>query len=228
MRQLAEAITGTGFVAGLNDGLSPQFVERMKDVFKTGAVDRLRWTEDAGEIPTIEIIRAQRPPGFPTDAIKHKRNALCLFCARFYGRSDVIHVHDICPDHMTLVDYDAPSMEDMKLIYPVQWTYICTDYKEFLQQASQSGLSYDLIVCDEWPWIAKEVVWDSLPTIMKLCSDTFIADYFGAMLVEFGHRARRSGGIHPRAVTQRTGVDVVFTQMMSRGRDVYWAVMRKG
>ena len=226
VRELAEAITRQGFRAAANDRFSPQLGDRLKHVFKTGALDRLWWTEEPGEVPTIEIIRAQRPISFPTDAIKDKRNALCLFCARFYGRSDVIHVYDIRPDHMTLVDNDAQSIDDMKLIYPSDWSYVKNDYREFLRQAAESKASYDLIVCDYFPWIAREVVWDNLSAIMDICSDMLIANYFGEMLNELGVGADDLQGLS-NAVAKKTGVDIVFRQMMARGPDVYWAVMHK-
>jgi hypothetical protein len=223
--ELAQTITAAGFRAPFSNGLSPQCVDRMREVFKQGALERLKWTEDAGEIPTIKILRDQAAR-FPVDAIKHKRNVLCMFCAWFYGRSDVIHVHDACPDQVTLVDYHAPSLEEMKLIYPPDWTYVHEDYKEFLRQADQDGLTYDLIVCDAFKDLGEKVGWDSLPTIMRLCSDTFITNYFPEMFGALGVEPDDLDGLS-RAATQRTGVDVVFNRTLERSNGVYWVVMRK-
>lgn len=206
--------------------LSPALEERLTDVFKMAALDRLQWTEDFDEIPTIDIIRKQRPRTFPIDAVKNKNNVLCLFCAQFYGRSDVIYVHDSCPDNVTLVDNNETLLNEMKLIYPKEWKYVCTDYKDFLQQATQERSTYDLIVCDEWPWIAREVVWNHLPSILDICPGTLIVDYYSDMLSELKVQASDLDGLSD-AVTRKTGVDVAFTQMISRGRDTYWAVLRR-
>lgn len=225
-RQFAEAITLRGLANAGGDRFSPELSARLKEVFKRAALDRLQWTEEAGEIPTIDILRAQRSTAFPSEMIRGKRNALCVFCARFYGRDDVIHVHDVCPDHVTLVDDDAQSMADMKLIYPGDWSFVTDDYRRFFQRAAEVGAKFDLIICDEWPSMAKEVAWDCLPTIMSICSDMLIINYTTEMLDELNvsaHELRRLS----TAVSQRTGIDVAFSKMSPLGANACWAVIHK-
>ena len=115
-RRVAEAIARNGYSAPV-DGVPAGIADSLRQVFKEGALRGLRWTDDIGEIPDIEVTRTYAKGGtpFPSDAIKGKRNVLCLFCARFYGRNDVIHVHDAAPEHGTLVDKDADSIEAMTL-----------------------------------------------------------------------------------------------------------------
>jgi hypothetical protein len=151
----------------------PVFSDRLREVFKAGALERLRWTEDAEEIPSLTELRAQANI-FPTNAVRHKRRALCIFSALFFGRADVIHVHDAQPDAATLVDADD-RVHEMRLIYPADWRFIQSHYEDFLREATTHKESYDLIVCDEPEFLARKVVWDYLPTIMSMCSDTFCA-----------------------------------------------------
>jgi hypothetical protein len=134
--------------AALSNGELPlRVADRLQEVFKLGALLALRWTEDIGEIPDIEILRSKGRP-FPRDAIKGKRNVLAMFCAREYGVIDVIHIHDASPGQVTLVDLDAECLEVVQQIYPREWTYVHADYKDFLRQAEERGLVYDLIVAD--------------------------------------------------------------------------------
>jgi hypothetical protein len=224
-RHLAKTIALPGFHAADGNGLPARLDDRLRDVFKEGALQGLRWTEDAGEIPTIEIVRAQAPR-FPVAAIQRKKRVLCVFCAWFYGRSDIIHVHDACPEHVTLVDLHAPSLEDIQLIYPRSWSYVCADYKEFFLGAEAAGQTFDLVVCDPFKGPARAVAWELLPTIMRLCSDTYVTNYFTEMFDELGAKPDDLVGLS-RAVKQRTGVDVEFVETMERNSTVHWAVMRR-
>jgi hypothetical protein len=223
--RLAEAIPANGFLAPFEEGLPARLVDRMREVFKAGALHALRWTEDVDELPTLEILREQAPP-YPVDAISGCRNVLSLFSAWFYGRSDVIRIHDSCPEHVTLVDINEPLLQDMQLIYPAHWTYVRADYRDFLRQAEAEGRSYDLIVCDPFTDLVKPVAWDFLPIIMQLCSGTFITNYFAEMFSELGMEHDDLDGLS-RAVKQRTGVDVAFVQALVRNSAVSWMVMRK-
>ena len=225
-RQFAEAIASDGFPNAGSDRFSRELIVRLKEVFKRAALDRLQWTEEPGEIPTVDILRMQRSTAFPAEAIHGKRNALCVFCARFYGKDDVIHVHDVNPDHVTLVDDDAQSIEDMKLIYPEDWSFVVDDYRRYLQRALEVGAKFDLIVCDEWPAMAKEVAWECLPLIMNLCSDMLIINYTAEMFDELNvsmHELRRLS----TAVSKKTGVEVAFSKMSPLGANACWAVIHK-
>jgi hypothetical protein len=225
VRTLGPTIARAGFLAPFDDRLSPQLSDRLRAVFKTGAIRLLRWSDMRGEVPSVEVLRT-RKNSFPVDAIKHKRKALSLFCSLNYGRSDVIHIHDICPDHVTLVDIRGDSLNDMQLIYPSDWTFVCFDFMHFLNQVAGWQQSYDLIVADTPEDFAMELAWDLLPTMMRLCSDTFITHYFTEMFDQLGVAPDDLEGLS-RAVKARTGVDVAFTEMMERNSTVYWAVMRR-
>jgi hypothetical protein len=224
-RNLGQKIPTEGFLAPFDVSLSVRLVERLRDVFKAGALRQLRWTDDRGEIPSIEVLRTHKGP-FPTHAISGKRKVLSLFGAMYYGRNDVIHIHDIYPDEVTLVDANAEAMNGMQLIYPAEWSYAVVDFQEFLDQAPQRGLSYDLIVCDPFRGLGVAVAWDLLPTIMGLCTDTYITNYFVEMFGELGVAKDDLDGLS-RAVKARTGVDVAITEVMERSSDVSWVVMRK-
>lgn len=223
--QLAEAIAEAGFAAASCDTCSPELLARLKQVFRLGALNQLQWTEDSGEIPTIAVLRSKKGP-FPINAMRRKRKVLCLFCARFYGRVDVIHVHDACPDFVTLVDNDAEATQDMKKIYPGDWDFIISDYQDFLRHVTQDGAQFDLIVADPAPWMAKEVAWDNLPIIMNMCRETLITNYFTDMLDELAVDADDLNRLS-FAVSQKAGIEVAFSQMLPRGAGAYWAVIHR-
>lgn len=208
------------------DGELPaELTRRLRDVFEAAAVQALRWTHEVGEIPTLEILREQTSNSFPTQAVRNCKRVLSIFCANFYGRSDVIHIHDAAPEHVTLVDLDLPSLEDMRLIYPAHWTYINQDYETFLHNAAADGLSFDLVVCDPYRGHGKTVAWQLLPTVMRLCSDVFITNYFGEMFEELAVGPEDVGRLS-RAVRGHTGVNIEILNVIHRAADVYWVVMR--
>jgi hypothetical protein len=224
VRQLAEAIPARGFLASAEDELAPLIVERLREVFKADALGALGWTEDPDEIPDLAVLR-QQAAFFPTGAIKGKRNVLCLFCANFYGRSDVIHVHGAAPDSVTLVDNDAVRIERMKRIYPADWTFFCGDYREFLQQAAAAERRFDLVVADPPRAMIAEVAVDALAPIVQLCSETIIVNFLKEMCDELGAAPDDLEALS-RVVERRSGVAVSFVELLPRGPDIYWAVMR--
>lgn len=221
---LVEAIKSSGADAAF-DELPPRLSERIREAFALGAQRALRWTDDIGEIPDIEALRARRRPPFPT-AIRGKRNVLAMFCVRFYGMLDVVYIHDIWPDRVTLVDLDLDCLEVTRQIYPPEWQYIHADYKEFLRQAEQQGLVYDLIVADPWRSQCPEVGFDMLPTIMDRCSDLFVMHYVDEMFEELGVTKADFPALS-HAIKQRTGVDVAVIEWVERSRENGWLVMRK-
>jgi hypothetical protein len=223
--RLLESLPLSGPAALSNGELPPCVADRLKEVFKLGALLALRWTEDIGEIPDIEILRS-KARAFPSHAIKGKRNVLSMFCVREYGVIDVIHIHDAAPDRVTLVDLDEECLDVVRRIYPREWTYIHADYKEFLREAEERGLEYDLIVADAWRAMCPEVGFDMFPTIMARCSDTFVAHYVKEMFEELGVGPDDLEGLS-RSITRRTGVDVVATESLQRGSENWWLVLRK-
>jgi hypothetical protein len=225
--QLIDSIRGRGYQASFAGDLPPLAANRLREVFKGGALKYLSWTLDVDEVPSIEDIQLKANI-FPTDAIEAKKNVLCLFCALFYGRADVIHVYDAAPKTATLVDNLSEHLENMKLIYPLNWEFVSADYEVFLAEASQSPKTYDLIISDHSTEMARKVLWDYLPVIMNLCSDTLIGNYLRDMILELGVQPDDLAGLS-RAVSRKTGVDVTFSQMLERGPNygVYWAVMHK-
>jgi hypothetical protein len=226
VRRLGPAIAKAGFLAPFDEGLSPRLVDALRELFKAGAISLLRWADMRGEVPSIAVVHT-RKNRFPIDAIRNKKRVLSIFSALNYGRSDVIHIHDVGPEHVTLVDKNAECLEDMRLIYPGGWAYVWADYEEFLgRQAAECEQPYDLIVADPPLTLLAQVAWDSLPAIMSLCSDTFITFYTTAMCDQLGVAPDDLAGLS-RSVKAKTGVDVAFTQMMERNSAAFWYVMCK-
>jgi hypothetical protein len=227
-QQLVEGLKATGFGAPLPEADFPPGIERLMEVFETGALLGLQWTDDPDEVPDIEVLRAhaRMRPYYPVDVLKGKRRVLALFCAEYYGKLDIIHIHDAAPEYVTLLDYNPEFMEGMRLIYPRDWVYVCADYKEFLRDAEAGGLTYDLIAADPWRGMCREVALDRLPEIMRLCTDTLIMHYATETFEELGAAPEDFPALS-RAIERRTGVPIEVTGWVERSRENGCLVMRK-
>ena len=223
--RLVDDIRARGPALAVADDLPQRVADRVKEVYKLGALLALRWTEDVGEIPDIEVLR-WNARDFPRRAIKGKQNVLSMFCAREYGVIDVIHIHDLCQDEVTLVDFDPNCLNVLRMIYSRDWNYVEADYKEFIREAAERGLIYDLIVADPWRAMAPEVGFDMFATIMARCSDTIVIHYVKEMFDELAVAPEDLDALSA-AITQRTGVDIVVTERMERGTENCWLVIRK-
>ena|SRR5579872_2197606 len=74
-----ETITRSGFDVPCGALFSPALADRLRDVFKVGALRGLQWTGEAAEIPTIEILREQASRAFPKQAVLKSKDVLSLF-----------------------------------------------------------------------------------------------------------------------------------------------------
>jgi hypothetical protein len=206
---------------------SPTDIDTILAAFQQAALRCLTWTHDDGEIPTLDILRAQSAP-FPAEYLKPNTTALSLFSARFYGRSDVIRLYDAGAAHVTLVDLDATTLDEMKAIYPKHWSYIAGDYAAFLAQAIAEGRRYDIIIADQWEAMGAEVAWDQLPRIMSMCDGIFIVDYWPRMFEALALPPDDLDALS-HAVTLKTGVAIRMRAMLRRTQHnpVWWAVMER-
>lgn len=241
--RLVDALREQGPVAATQSELPSVVAQRLAEVYRSGALLALRWTDDPGEIPDIEVMRSKmadivylRESGieswrsqsvFPSDAIKGRRKkVLSMFCARFYGLMDVINIYDISPGHVTLVDRDGDCINAMQKIYPQGWSYIQSDYEDFLRQAEEQNLVYDLVVTDPWAAQCKEVGLDGLQRMMDRCEDLYVTHYTQKMLDELGVDLEDLDGLS-RAIGQWTGIDVTVTATLRRSYLNAWVAMRR-
>jgi hypothetical protein len=226
-------ITSGGFSPMDDLRLSPAAINHLRGVFKDGALRYLQWTDDRGEVPTIDLLRSRKGAVFPTAAATGRNEVLSLFCGAFCGRNDVIHLYDTHPGHVTLLDANAEFMKDMQLIYPGNWTYVTEDYRSFLSQARDRQLSYDLIISDNPAGdpIGSDMVWRRLPTIMEICSGLYITNFFDLPACRtfeelcVDDRENLQGLSH--ALKTKSGIDVEVVEILQRNKTVYWAVISK-
>jgi hypothetical protein len=198
---------------------------RIMRMFENAALIGLQWTFDEGEVPTVDIVRDRAGP-FPTEFVHQNQRTVCFNCARFFGRNEVIHLHEVGASRVTLVDTDEQRLEEMRLLYPENWDYVATaDYGDFLQHAATRGERYGLAVADP-PWRNKgdDFAWLYLPTIMRLCS-TYITTYWADMFETLGCQMDDLPALSA-AVSQKTGIRVEFLRILRRTHPTCWAAMQ--
>ena len=194
------------------------------DATEAEILRRLRWTEDDGEIPSIGALR-ERAGHFPTKFLQPGMTVLCLFCARFFGRSDVIHVHDAGAAHATLVDTDSQRLEEMRLIYPSHWSYIADDYAAYLDRAAAIAEKFDVVIADPWAAgpMASDVAWNWLMQIMSM-SALFITGYYTPMFEELGIEPDDLASLS-KTLSDQTGRACSVLQVTTRNPAAYWVVI---
>jgi hypothetical protein len=184
-RAVASFCTG-GLSQPLTDiRLSAIAVTRLRDAFTNGALAALEYTEDDGEVPTLDMLRA-RSLSYPTEYLQGKSSALAIFVTYFLGRNDVLHILDHGIPRVTLVDRDADGLELMKLIYPQHWTFRAEDYEAYLDTALKAADEYDVVSCDPSLYMAEQVAWTNFGKFSKIFRKVFISNYTGEMLSKIG------------------------------------------
>lgn len=94
-------------------------------------------------IVTLDKLR-DRANVYPTRLLTRAETSLVLFCAAFHGRQDAIK-HLDAGLVATCVDSDAQKLDEMRAIYPRDWTFVCDDVYRF---AALEERCFDVVSLD--------------------------------------------------------------------------------
>jgi hypothetical protein len=213
--------------AGIDSQLPETMISQLREIFRRGALEALQYTEDDGEIPSLDMLRT-RSLFYPIDFLIGKRSALAIFVTYFLGRNDVLHILDQKIPRVTLVDRDATGLDLMKRIYPVDWSYAAQDYKDYLNSAIERGERYDIVSCDQPLFMAEDVAWGDIHKIMKLCNYFFISNYTGEMLSKIGFGKADMLTMSDR-LSEQLGIKLKIEALYPRveGQAHHWVVVGK-
>lgn len=100
--------------------------------------------------PTIEDVWRDRsaPTAFPHFLCTGARTAACFFSAAFYGRNDVIYLHQLGVPELVLVDRDRAKLAVMAKIYPTVTETLVDDAYEVAGRLRRQSRAFDIVVCD--------------------------------------------------------------------------------
>jgi hypothetical protein len=225
-QDIAHQIRRGGF-AGIMDfaRIAPQVVTGLVHIFEQGMLAELSFTQDAGEIPTAEILTRWAGP-FPHRYLLGMTSALCVFTTRQLGKHDVIHVHNAGIPDATLVDIDHEYMQKIKKIYSPRWSYVLSDYKEFLDENLSRHKRYDVVIADPPLPLAGDVVGESFARFLGVTGKTLILYYTTQMTYELG---LKEGGMElmSERLSAMSSIKVGVREIMPRNSEISWVVLEK-
>lgn len=109
---------------------------------------------------------AQEARPYPADRLEGCETGLVLFAAAFLGHNDAIHFAE-AGLQTTCVDIDGERLEEMAVIYPLTWDFLCDDAWEFAVSARDSGWQWDAVSVDTFTGSAMD---QSLESLELWCS----------------------------------------------------------
>lgn len=101
---------------------------------------------DAVTYKTLEYVAMSARP-YPTHLLTGCETGLVLFAAAFLGHNDAIHFAEAGLEG-TCCDIDAERLEEMKRLYPDNWTFVAGDAWELAQEAADADLQWDVVSVD--------------------------------------------------------------------------------
>ena len=84
---------------------------------------------------------------YPREALRGLRTALVGFCAAFLGRQDCAWIED-AGLVATCVDLDADRLDEMRELYPGEWSFVCDDIYRYAKTLYAFGYQFDLVSLD--------------------------------------------------------------------------------
>jgi hypothetical protein len=207
------------------DGVAPEIVGDLWGRLKDGMLKALAYTNDRGEVPSIEILNERAGP-FPTGYIQPEhKTALCIFTTNHFGVQDVIHVHKAGIQHATLVDIDSEMLSKMKHPYPTHWSFIASDFRDYLRSAVADGRKFDVVTSDQPYELCDEVTTHWLGALLQLTGHILFVFIPERLLRQAGYDGNGTEQLEA-TLSKRAGVPAKVLQVMHRNRDVYWVVLR--
>jgi hypothetical protein len=139
---------------------------------------------------SLETVRNDRSVGtFPPDLIaliSEYTTAICFFCAAFYGRNDVIFLHDGGIRSISLVDVEKEKLEVMTSIYPTVTESFCEDAFEVAKRLRASGRRFDVVVTDPFTNLCSRTLVESFDDFEALTEKIWLCAVNGIELEELG------------------------------------------
>lgn len=114
---------------------------------------------------TIEHVAMQARP-YPSHLLPQEGSALALCAAAFLGHNDVVHFAE-AGMRVVCVDRDAERLEEMKRLYPDDWTFACDDAWGFAERAYTLGMTWDVVSVDTF---TGDMEFRSLQSLELWCS----------------------------------------------------------
>lgn len=155
--------------------------------------------------PTLEHVAMEARP-YPTDILKDAETGLCLFAAAFLGHNDAIHMAE-AGLRSTCVDIDEDRIDEMRALYPRDWSFITSDAWTFATAAQELDTFWDVVSCDTFTGDAMRQSLDSLPLWCSL--------------------AREAVTVTLTVGAPYTLVDGWKDSLYERGPGVYWLVLER-
>jgi len=130
---------------------------------------------------------------FPIAALAGCENAVCFFCAGFYGENAEEHVRDAGIDGLG-IDIDEERIVMMAPLFP-RWQFVIGDAYEWLEALVSREVTFDLVTAD--PQINQFArCWDLREDFLALSDRALVLGIGDKQLRE----ARRAGAsVMPRA-----------------------------
>lgn len=108
----------------------------------------------------LDRISAEAEP-YPADMLQGCDTGLCLFSAAFGGRNDAIHFARYGLT-TTCVDRDSARLEQMREVYPDDWTFLVSDAWDFAETCVAEDVWFDAVSVDTFLGVACDRSLESL------------------------------------------------------------------
>lgn len=109
-----------------------------------------------------EIREYGKRRAYPIDVLSGLRSGLLLFGAGFYGATDGIRFLDAGLIDVSVVDLDSMRLGVMRALYPSTWTFVIGDVWDWLREAREGGMKWDIVSLDPPSDIAESKVAEML------------------------------------------------------------------
>jgi len=157
--------------------------------------------------PTLEHVAAQARP-YPVHLFEGCETGLVLFAAAFLGHNDAIHFAE-AGLRTTCVDIDGDRLEEMRDIYPSDWSFRGQDAFRFAELRREDAERWDVVSADPFTGEAMHRTIESLDLWCSLARKAAVVGITRVLLDSY------------------TTPEGWRSSLFHRTNDIYWLVLER-
>ena len=132
-----------------------------------------------------DILYRAQSATFPCAILSEVNTAISFFSAHFHGLNDIVHLYQNNVKNIWINDLNEKLLRETAELYDLQDYMLPGDAFEVARLCAEAEMSFDLVVCDPFTGLMKEVIEDQ--SFYNICSRYLVFGVTKSLILEKGN-----------------------------------------